>query len=179
MYPLSGIPWCQLPLKHSIHLHVLHTCVFSCQMHVQCVCRGVAGATSERYGTARWNECVLSKPCRSKLIPAPDVSLSIELLCGGAMLTPDGVEVKAVRVCVCVCVCAWVMLLLPFPNVTKGPTPEEQAHNVGPDIMHVCVCVCHGNLPYSALQTHHSHWCVCVRGQERVLSCLCAQSVCV
>ena len=179
MYPLSCIPWCQLPLKHSIHLHVLHTCVFSCQMHVQCVCRGVAGATSERYGTARWNECVLSKPCRSKLIPAPDVSLSIELLCGGAMLTPDGVEVKAVRVCVCVCVCAWVMLLLPFPNVTKGPTPEEQAHNVGPDIMHVCVCV--RVMVIFPIQ-HFKRIIptdVCVRGQERVLSCLCAQSVCV
>lgn len=35
------------------------------------------------------------------------------------MLTPDGVEVKAVCVCVC------VMLLLPFANVTEGPTPEE------------------------------------------------------
>lgn len=50
------------------------------------------------------------------------------------MLTPDGVEVKAA------CVCVWVMLHLPFPNVTEGPTPEEQAHNVWPS--HVCPCGC-------------------------------------
>lgn len=135
-------------------------------MHVQYVCRGVAGATSERYGTARWNECVLSKPCRGKLIPAPDVNLSIELLCGGAMLTPDGVEVKAVSVCVCVR--EWCSFC-PFQMSQKGQLLRSRLI-MWAQILCTCVCVCHGNLPYSALQTHHSYWCVCAdrKGCSRV-----------
>lgn len=79
-----------------VHIHI---CVCSYQVHVYVlVCSVVVWMAPEHYETARWNECVLSKPCRSKLILVSDVNLRIELLYGGAMLTPDGVEVKAVCV---------------------------------------------------------------------------------
>lgn len=53
--------------------------------------------------------------------------------------------------CACVCVCVWVMLHLPFPNVTEGPTPEEQAHNVWPS--HVWPCGCAHIKIISAIKT--------------------------
>lgn len=127
----------------------IHVCALTC-VFVCCVCRCVGVlrgcvAAPKRYETARWNECLLSKPCRSKLILVSDVNLRIELLCGGGPCWHLMVWRSKLRVCV------WMMLHLPFPNVTEGPTPEERAHNVWPS--HVCPCGCVHIKIISAIKT--------------------------
>lgn len=129
-------------------------CVCLCASVCLCVCvrhraSAVCAAAPKLGETARWNECLLSKACGSKLILVSDVNLRIGLLCGVQAHADTwwcgGQSVRAYAP-VCACVRArpsvWVMLHLPFPNVTEGPTPEERARNVGPGaFVYVGVCI--------------------------------------